>query len=39
MDKDRLARMVEATRLTSRARLAEAAALLQRGTGGSRLPV
>ncbi len=39
MDKDRLARMLEATRLTSRARLAEAAALLQQGAGGgSRLP-
>jgi len=39
MDKDRLARMVEATRLTSQARLAEATALLQHGAGGgSRLP-
>jgi poly(hydroxyalkanoate) depolymerase family esterase len=39
MDKDRLARLYEATRLTSRARFAEATALLQRGSGGgSRLP-
>jgi poly(hydroxyalkanoate) depolymerase family esterase len=39
MDKDRLARMYEATRLTSQARLAEATALLQQGAGGgSRLP-
>ena len=36
---DRLARMFEATRLTSQARLAEATALLQQGSGGgSRLP-
>jgi len=33
MDKDRLARMYEATRLTSRARFAEATALLQQGLG------
>jgi hypothetical protein len=39
MDKDRLARMYEATRLTSQARLAEATALLQRcSEGGSHLP-
>ncbi len=39
MDKDRLARMYEATRLTSQARFAEATALLQhRSDGGSRLP-
>ena len=39
MDKDRLARMYEATRLTSQARFAEATALLQHGSGGgSRLP-
>jgi poly(hydroxyalkanoate) depolymerase family esterase len=36
MENDRLARMIEATRLTSQARLAEATALLQ--GGGSRLP-
>jgi poly(hydroxyalkanoate) depolymerase family esterase len=34
MNQDRLARMFEATRLTSQARLAEATALLQRGAGG-----
>ncbi len=34
MDKDRLSRMYEATRLTSQSRFAEAAALLQRGSGG-----
>src|SRR3954467_4621192 len=39
MDKDRLARMYEATRLTSQARFAEATALLQQRAGGaSRLP-
>ena len=39
MDQDRLARMYEATRLTSQARFAEATALLQQGAGGgSRLP-
>jgi poly(hydroxyalkanoate) depolymerase family esterase len=38
MDKHRLARMIEATRLTGRARLAEAAAHLQRGTGGGGRP-
>jgi poly(hydroxyalkanoate) depolymerase family esterase len=39
MDRDRLARMYEATRLTGQARFAEARALLQRGSGvGSRLP-
>ena len=39
MDKDQLARVYEATRLTSQARLAEATALLQRGSGGGpRLP-
>ena len=39
MDKDRLARMYEATRLTSQARFAEATALLQeRADRGSRLP-
>lgn len=39
MDKDRLARMYEATRLTSQARFAEATALLQDGSsGGPRLP-
>ena len=39
MDQDRLARMYEATRLTSQARFAEAKALLQQGAGGgSRLP-
>lgn len=38
MDKDRLARMIEATRLTSQARLAEATALLRPGAAaGSRL--
>jgi poly(hydroxyalkanoate) depolymerase family esterase len=36
MDKDRLARMYEATRLTSQARFTEATALLQHG--GNRLP-
>ena len=35
MDKDRLARVYEATRLTSQARFAEATALLQQGSGGS----
>jgi len=39
MDKDRLARMYEATRLTTQARFAEAAALLQLPSGGGgRLP-
>jgi poly(hydroxyalkanoate) depolymerase family esterase len=39
MDRDRLARMFEATRLTRQARLAEATALLQQGAGGgSRVP-
>ena len=39
MDKDRLARMYEATRLTSQARFAEATALLQqRPDGGGPLP-
>jgi poly(hydroxyalkanoate) depolymerase family esterase len=39
MDQDRWARMYEATRLTSQARFAEAAALLQQGArGGSHLP-
>ena len=39
MEQDRLARMYEATRLTSQARFAEAKALLQQGVGGgSRLP-
>jgi poly(hydroxyalkanoate) depolymerase family esterase len=37
MDKDRLARVYEATRLTSQARLSEATALLQRGSGGGTL--
>jgi poly(hydroxyalkanoate) depolymerase family esterase len=34
MDKDRLSRMYEATRLTSQSRFAEAAALLRQGSGG-----
>ena len=34
MDQRRLARMLEATRLTSRARIVKATALLQRGSGG-----
>ena len=39
MDKDRLAKMFEANRLTSRGRFVEATALLQQGSGGSgRLP-
>jgi poly(hydroxyalkanoate) depolymerase family esterase len=38
MEKDRLARMYEAARLTGQARLAEATALLQQGAGGGRLP-
>jgi poly(hydroxyalkanoate) depolymerase family esterase len=39
MDKDRLTRMYEASRLVSQARLAEATALLQHGSkGGGRLP-
>jgi poly(hydroxyalkanoate) depolymerase family esterase len=39
MDQERLTRMYEATRLTSQARFAEAAALLRRGSGGRlRLP-
>src|SRR5689334_5623268 len=39
MNRHRLARMCEATRLTSQARFAEATALLRNGPGGgSRLP-
>src|SRR4051794_6056158 len=38
MDKDRLARMYEAARLTSRARFAEATALLQHDPGAGGLP-